>query len=61
MMHGQGMPPDMPPNEMKYRDWLHTKDIELGEALSRMEKELSAARKKKKQLQNKQKNVSTPH
>lgn len=53
LMHGPNMPP-----EMRHEEMLRGKEIELNERLGQMEKELNAARKRKKQLMNKQKTVS---
>jgi len=43
---------------LKYRNWLHNKDMALQERLSQAENELTSAKKKKKALGNKQKTVS---
>lgn len=53
-----GMPMEgLKPDELQYRDWLQQRDIDITNHLSKMEKELAAAKKRKKQLVNKQKTV----
>lgn len=62
MMHtpgpgGMQMEPGLKPEELQYRDWLQHRDIDITNHLTKMEKDLAAAKKRKKQLINKQKTV----
>lgn len=48
---------EMKPEDMHYRDFLRGKELELASRLDKMETDQSAMKKKKKQLQNRQKQV----
>lgn len=55
--HPNAMMPDVKHEDIQYREWLRVKEMDLASRLDKAEQEQSSMKKRKKQLQNRQKQV----